>query len=189
MHRVLLRRADRHHRAAPLPNPDFDAAAAKRWDPVRYYTDPDYYNDHDLVRPYRVGMSCAFCHVGPNPINPPQNPEAPRWEELTSNPGAQYYWVERIFFWNTRPRSEAGRPRPERGELPVPAFPHQPAGVAGYIAGVVGLHEQPRTMNAVYEVGARLALARQLGIESWKAGERTTPSSRTIRRPPPLPGF
>ena len=22
----------------------------------------------DLVRPYRVGMSCGFCHVGPNPV-------------------------------------------------------------------------------------------------------------------------
>ena len=23
-----------------FPNPDFDEAAARRWDPVRYYTDP-----------------------------------------------------------------------------------------------------------------------------------------------------
>ena len=46
------------------PNPAFDQAAADRWDPERYYTDPDYYLDKDLVRPYRVGMSCGFCHVG-----------------------------------------------------------------------------------------------------------------------------
>ncbi|HZX70373.1 MAG TPA: hypothetical protein VFE77_06095, partial [Rhodanobacter sp.] len=47
-----------------FPNPDFDAKAAKAWDPVRYYTDPSYYNRKDLVRPYRVGMTCGFCHVG-----------------------------------------------------------------------------------------------------------------------------
>src|SRR5262249_38028044 len=49
-----------------FPNPDFDEAAQKKWDPKRYYTDASYYNDKNLVRPYRVAMSCAFCHVGPN---------------------------------------------------------------------------------------------------------------------------
>ncbi len=48
-----------------FPNPAFDAAAAKNWDCNRYYNDPNYYNSKDLVVPYRVGMSCGFCHVGP----------------------------------------------------------------------------------------------------------------------------
>ncbi len=37
-----------------FPNPAFDEAAAKKWDPKRYYDDPSYYNDKKLVRPYRV---------------------------------------------------------------------------------------------------------------------------------------
>src|SRR5262249_26101113 len=82
-----------------FPNPDFDEAAAKKWDPVRYYTDPSYYESKDLIRPYRVGMSCAFCHVGPNPLKPPTDPENPKWENLSSNVGAQYFWVDRIFSW------------------------------------------------------------------------------------------
>ena len=61
-----------------FPNPKFDEAAAARWDPKRYYTDPAYYNDKDLVRPYRVGMSCGFCHVGPSPTHPPADPAAPQ---------------------------------------------------------------------------------------------------------------
>ncbi|MEQ1517546.1 MAG: hypothetical protein ABL931_13775, partial [Usitatibacteraceae bacterium] len=60
-------------------NPDFDEAAKKKWDPVRFYEDPSYYNSKDLVRPYRVGMSCGFCHVGPNPVRPPDDPENPKW--------------------------------------------------------------------------------------------------------------
>ena len=64
-----------------FPNPAFDEAAARKWDPERYYTDPDYYNSKDLVRPYRVGMSCAFCHVGPSPIAPPDDPENPKMGE------------------------------------------------------------------------------------------------------------
>src|SRR5215831_10229084 len=71
-----------------FPNPAFDAAAAAKWDPVRFYDDPAYYQNKDLVRPYRVGMSCGFCHVGPSPINPPGDPENPKWENLASNPGA-----------------------------------------------------------------------------------------------------
>src|SRR5438876_403950 len=70
-----------------LPNPAFDAAAAGKWDPERYYTDPKYYLSKDLVKPYRVGMSCGFCHVGPNPINPPADPEKPEWANLSSNVG------------------------------------------------------------------------------------------------------
>ncbi len=48
-------------------NSKFDTAAASRWDVKRYYSDPSYYLDPSLVRPYRVGMACAFCHVGPHP--------------------------------------------------------------------------------------------------------------------------
>jgi len=82
-----------------FPNPAFDAAAEAKWDAEKFYTDPDYFENKDLVRPYRVGMSCGFCHVGPSPINPPADPENPKWENLTSNPGAQYFWVDRIFFF------------------------------------------------------------------------------------------
>ena len=83
-----------------FPNPAFDEAAAKRWDPQRFYNDPSYYLSKDLVRPYRVGMSCGFCHVSANPEKPPANPEAPQWGNLSSTAGAQYFWVDRILAWN-----------------------------------------------------------------------------------------
>src|SRR5207342_1592441 len=86
-----------------FPNPQFDEAAAKAWDANRYYTDPAYYNSRTLVRPYRVGMSCGFCHIGPNPTKPPADPENPKWENLSSNVGAQYFWVDRIFDWDADP--------------------------------------------------------------------------------------
>ena len=82
-----------------FPNPAFDEDARKKWNSERYYRDPDYYFSRDLVKPYRVGMSCAFCHVGPNPVRPPADPENPRWENLSSDVGAQYFWVDRIFNW------------------------------------------------------------------------------------------
>src|SRR5579863_10522258 len=85
-----------------FPNPNFDEAAAKKWDPVRFYTDPSYFKNPNLVRPYRVGMSCGFCHIGPNPLHPPPDPENPQWEHLSTIVGAQYIWMDRLFSWDAR---------------------------------------------------------------------------------------
>lgn len=78
-------------------NPLFDAAAAKRWDVVRYRNDPTYYLDPTLVRPYRVGMTCGLCHVGPHPLNPPADVEAPNWSNLSATIGNQYLRTQQVF--------------------------------------------------------------------------------------------
>src|SRR5882672_4969008 len=44
-----------------FPNPDFDAKAAENWKPDKFFSDSSYYDSKDVIRPYRVGMSCAFC--------------------------------------------------------------------------------------------------------------------------------
>ena len=85
--------------------PDFDEPAAREWDPSASTTTRTYYQRQDLVRPYRVGMSCGFCHVGPSPTHPPADPENPKWENLNSTVGAQYFWIDRIFTWEADRRS------------------------------------------------------------------------------------
>jgi hypothetical protein len=57
----------------------------------RYYIDPDINGDPDLVRPFRVSMSCGFCHIGPHPLKPPADPEHPEWENLSGIIGSQYW--------------------------------------------------------------------------------------------------
>jgi hypothetical protein len=155
-----------------FPNPDFDEKAQARWDAVRYYTDPSYYNDRNLVRPYRVGMSCAFCHVGPSPINPPEDPENPKWENLASNPGAQYFWVSRIFFWNTRPRNAENTPAPNEANFLYQLFHTNPPGSLDTSLVSTDYMNNPRTMNAVYNVLARLGPSLVTGEESLTGGER-----------------
>ena len=142
-----------------FPNPDFDEAAEKRWDPKRYYTDPSYYNDKNLVRPYRVGMSCGFCHVGPNPTNPPQDPENPKWENLNSNPGAQYFWIDRIFTWEA-----------DASSFPYQLFRTSRPGALDTSLVSSDYINNPRTMNAVYNLGARLHAALRLGGEKLAGG-------------------
>ncbi|MGF1477124.1 MAG: hypothetical protein ACFB6S_16385 [Geminicoccaceae bacterium] len=143
-----------------FPNPEFDEKAEQAWDPERYYTDPDYYLSKDLIRPYRVGMTCGFCHVGPSPINPPADPENPAMELLNSTVGAQYFWIDRIFAWDSDKRNymvqliHSSRP----GTLDTSLVS------SDYI-------NNPRTMNAVYLLGERLELAKRLGREELAGGE------------------
>ena len=146
-----------------FPNPDFDEKARRRWNSERYYNDPAYYFDRNLVRPYRVGMSCAFCHVGPNPIKPPADPENPAWENLSSNVGAQYFWWDRVFNW--------------RGEGNEASFFYQalhvsrPGTLDTSLVSTDSINN-PRTMNAVYYLLPRMMQARKWGKESIAGGER-----------------
>lgn len=79
------------------PNPKFDAAAKRAWDPQRYYNDPSYYINPNLVRPYVVGMACGLCHVSFNPLKPPDDPEQPKWENLASTIGNHYIIAAKVF--------------------------------------------------------------------------------------------
>ena len=142
-----------------FPNPDFDEAAQKKWDPVRYYNDPSYYNSKDLIRPYRVGMACAFCHVGPNPVKPPANPEHPEWANLSSNVGAQYFWIDRIFDWDADPTSYVFQM----------FHTSRPGSLDTSLVSTDNINN-PRTMNAVYGLGPRLQQAKRFGKETLGGG-------------------
>ena len=144
-----------------FPNPDFDEAAAKYWDANKYYTDKNYYESKDLIRPYRVGMSCGFCHVGPNPVKPPTDPENPKWENLSSNVGAQYFWIERIFYWEG-----------EKGNFAWQLFhTSRPGSLDTSFVSTDNINN-PRTMNAVYLLRERLEHAKRWGKEKLTGGER-----------------
>jgi len=142
-----------------FPNPAFDEAAKKNWDPKRYYDDPSYYNSDKLIKPYRVGMSCGFCHVGPNPSNPPADPENPKWENLNSNPGAQYFWIDRIFMFHE-----------DRGNFIWQLFHTSRPGALDTSLVSSDQINNPRTMNAIYSLGARLDMGRRWGAEQLAGG-------------------
>ncbi|MDO3387037.1 hypothetical protein QWI17_14420 [Gilvimarinus sp. SDUM040013] len=144
-----------------FPNPEFDETAEANWDPVRYYTDPEYYDNKDLVRPYRVGMSCGFCHVGPNPTNPPQDFNNPEWSNLNSNPGAQYFWVDRILLWD----------KDEDNYLKQLFHASKPGALDTSLVSTDYINN-PRTMNAIYNLASRLELATKWGQEKIEGPEQ-----------------
>jgi len=142
-----------------FPNPDFDAQAARDWDPEKFYTDPSYYRNKKLIRPYRVGMSCGFCHVGPNPIKPPADPENPMWANLSNNVGAQYFWVDRIFDWDADPSNYIFQM----------FHTSRPGSLDTSLVSTDNINN-PRTMNAIYNLGPRLQQAKRFGKETLAGG-------------------
>ncbi|MGZ3313531.1 MAG: hypothetical protein ACXU82_00090 [Caulobacteraceae bacterium] len=153
-----------------FPNPAFDDAAARRWDPKRYYTDPAYYNDPTLVRPYRVGMSCGFCHVGPSPSHAPADPEHPAFADLSSTVGAQYMWVDRLFVHNAD----------QKNFMFQLVHTYRPGAMDTSLVST-DMINNPRTMNAIYNLDDRMGVnatpqlpggALYLGKETIKGGEQ-----------------
>ncbi|RZL87868.1 MAG: hypothetical protein EOP82_24940 [Variovorax sp.] len=147
-----------------FPNPAFDEKAAKEWDADRYYTDPSYYNRKDLVRPYRVGMSCGFCHVGPSPVKPPADPNNPKFENLSSSVGAQYMWVDRLFIFN------ANKPEGRTNYMFQLAHTYRPGTMDTSLVSTDSINN-PRTMNAVYDFVGRMEMAKRIGQEKLGGGE------------------
>jgi hypothetical protein len=161
-----------------FPNPAFDEAAQKKWDPVRYYTDPAYYNSKDLIRPYRVGMSCGFCHVGPNPIRPPADRNHPKWDNLSSNVGAQYFWIDRIFYWSS-----------DQQNFAYQLFHTSRPGTLDTSLVSSDNINNPRSMNAIYQLGPRLAEAKRWGHETLAGGELNNRQINDFVKAGPLTQF
>jgi mono/diheme cytochrome c family protein len=162
-----------------FPNPEFDETAAKKWDAKRYYEDPGYYLSKDLVRPYRVGMSCGFCHVGPNPLKPPADPENPKWGNISTLVGAQYFWIDRIFEWAAD----------EQNYIFQLVHTARPGTVDTSLVSTDNINN-PRTMNAVYNLLDRLNETKTFDAkEMLSGGERNNKQFNDFVQSGPLTGF
>ncbi|MEA2417355.1 MAG: hypothetical protein QOI58_4012 [Thermoanaerobaculia bacterium] len=119
-----------------------------------FYEKPEYFNNPKLVRPYIVGMACAFCHVGPDPVRPPADPENPKWENLNDFAGAQYLKVWAVFV----PKD------PITGNDQEESFVWQlihsnPQGTLDTSFIATDYLNNPGTMNGIYSLGERVKRA------------------------------
>src|SRR5262249_31382074 len=126
-------------------NPEFTGDAVKKWNPDRYYNDADYGVSSDLVRPYRVGISCGSCHIAFNPSPPPHDPANPKWQNLASVIGNQYISEGRVFASLVRP-----------GGLFWEMFKTQPRGTSDTSRIATDHINNPNTINPIFELSARL---------------------------------
>ena len=128
-------------------NPDFKGDAVKRWNADRYYRDADYAVQRDLIRPYRVGVSCGSCHIAFHPCRPPADPENPKWENLASAIGNQYIREGRAFANLVKP-----------GGLFWEMLKTQPPGTSDTSRIATDNINNPNAINPIFELGARLAV-------------------------------
>jgi hypothetical protein len=158
-------------------NPDFfgdteNAAKARKYWKERvedtkgqYYTSIQIHSDPKLVRPFRVSMSCGFCHVAPHPLNPPKDPENPEWANLSGIIGGQY--------WD---------PQPAFGNLVQrPNFLHhflksQAPGTIDTSLVSTDQINNTNIINAIFDVPARLERARTKPTEKQSRENLLLPS-------------
>ena len=131
------------------------------------FTTTEILHDPNLVRPYRVGMSCGFCHVGPSPIDPPQipktrfcRPKLDRWRAIhVGRPVVPGSRTMRNFMY--------------RGS------DFRPCAMDASLVSTDNINN-PRTDDAVYNLGARLGMAKAIGHEVLPAASATTCSSTIL---------
>ena len=154
-----------------FPNPKFDRS---KWNAKRYYEDPTYYNDPQLERPYMVGMSCGFCHVGPHPVSPPADPEHPEWSNLSTNIGAQYFRTAAVFAASMGDSSLVYQilKAMRDGTLDTSFLPND---------NILN----PSTMNGIFEVTGRVGAAMRNPAESVGVATRALHDNQPVVRPVP----
>ncbi|WP_337174223.1 hypothetical protein [Paludisphaera sp.] len=142
-----------------FPNPDFDEGARRSWDPKLYYSDTpegrEYATRPDTVRPFRVGMSCGYCHIAPHPLKPPPDPEFPKWGNLSNNVGNQFLRM-RVAFGNVL--------RPDNYLYHV--FDSYMPGAVDTSGHPSDNNNNPNTVNSFYGLLGRLARARNNPAET-----------------------
>ncbi len=156
------------------PNPKFDAAAKKHWDADRFYNDSDYYTDPKLVRPYRVGMTCGLCHIAHHPINPPADPEAPKWENLASVIANQYIREGKVFATGLKP-----------GDFLWEMMDQQPAGTSDTSRIATDHINNPNAINAIFNLNSRLAAAKSRKSEEMAPSAQLLPGDKSKIKPVP----
>jgi mono/diheme cytochrome c family protein len=161
-----------------FPNPDFHDDAVVKWNSVRYYNDPSYYLSKDLVRPYRVGVTCAFCHAGLDPAHLPEDLNDPLWENLRSTVGAQSLRLDRVAMWQGDPSQFVFQllhaARPGSADMSLVATDHI---------------NNPRAIRGIFHVASRMQLARGWGRETLSATSLQNRQMSTYVAGGPLAAF
>src|SRR5262249_60626389 len=112
------------------------------------------------------------------PENPPADRNNPKWENLSSNVGAQYFWTDRIFYWNDDDTNFAWQL----------FHTYRPGTLDTSLISTDNINN-PRSMNAVYQLGPRLMESKRWGKEDIEGGERNNHQINDYVKTGPLTTF
>lgn len=149
-----------------FPNPRFDAAAWKKlngslgtWSGFDRIMDAttkipsdarvSKLLDASVEPPFLIGTTCGACHIAFDPANPPADPAAPKWENLTGLVGNQYLRKSEILASGMSPASLEwqmfAHARP--GTTDTSAIPHDQVNNPGTINAILNLAQRPLFAN------------------------------------------
>ena len=143
-----------------FPNPAFDEEAAKRWDPARFYEDPGYYNSKISCGP--TGSACPAASATSGPAR--SHPGRPREPEV----GERQLDGRRAVFLDRPDLRLEGDTDPANYMCQL-VHTQRPGTLDTSLVSTDYINN-PRTMNAIYNLGARLEIAKRWGQERL-AGE------------------
>lgn len=102
--------------------------------------------DASIEPPFHIGMACGACHIAFDPLNPPENPAAPQWQNLLGLIGNQYTRMSEIM--------ASGMPE---NTLEWQMFSHSRPGTVDTSAVPNDQVNNPGTMNALINLAQRPA--------------------------------
>ncbi|NJR54741.1 MAG: hypothetical protein HC768_09150 [Acaryochloris sp. CRU_2_0] len=122
--------------ARKFKNPNFD--------PLKWNVEEYYKEGAQVEPPYRIGLSCGICHISFNPLDPPQDPEHPSWQNLSGAIGNQYIREGGLFGRNL-PKDDFIK---ELVEL-------QPPGTSDTSRNATDHIDNPNAINSIFNLGDR----------------------------------
>ena len=156
-----------------FPNPRFDADAWRKvndgklgtWDGfARHMADEKELSDYQVRKladgsvepPFLIGMACGACHIAFDPLNPPDDPAHPNWENLVGAIGNQYSRMSELMVSGMNSDS-----------LQWQVFSHTRPGVVDTSAVPTDQINNPGTINALINVLQRPRFDKEL-IDRWR---------------------
>jgi hypothetical protein len=159
-----------------FPNPRFDpqrwakqdAAGRSGWERFRAPLSGNPKNtdsavsllaDGSVEPPFLVGIACGACHIAFDPLNPPQDPAHPGWENINGAVGNQYSRISQILL--------SGMPT---NSIEWQMFAHPRPGTVDTSAVPTDLVNNPGTINAILNTDRRPTFAGEAVIK-WRKTE------------------
>lgn len=157
-----------------FPNPRFNAEAWRKlngrlgsWDgynrklsddPKRADANASHLADASIEPPFRIGTACGSCHIAFNPLNPPADPEHPKWENIRGLVGNQYLRISELLV--------SGMPKTS---LEWQVFAHARPGTSDTSAIPTDQINNAGTINALINTARRPTFANEDVIRWHKA--------------------
>jgi mono/diheme cytochrome c family protein len=100
--------------------------------------------DGSIEPPFLIGTSCGSCHIAFDPLNPPADPERPKWENIKGAIGNQYLRISEIL--------GSGMPY---DSLEYQMYSHARPGTSDTSAIPTDQVSNPGTINAIHNFSQR----------------------------------